>query len=229
MQRHRERFVQGAMRHAGAERACAERVWEMVAGLRRLRLPQVPQRRLRAARLPVDVAARALRPGVPVRAAERAADGLLRPRQPRSTRRSCAGIAVRGVDVNASEVAVHRAGRRRAARARLRQGRPRGEVARARRASASAAGPFGSARRARRARPAPARATLEQLAWSGACDSLLAEDVAARAPHGAVAARGRGARRSRVDADGAGGHPARAAARARRRRRACARSGAGSG
>ncbi len=43
-----------------------------------LRLPEGPRRRLRAAGLPVDLAARAPRPRVPVRAAERAADGLLR-------------------------------------------------------------------------------------------------------------------------------------------------------
>ena len=30
--RHRERFVEGAMRHAGADRAVAERVWKMVEG-----------------------------------------------------------------------------------------------------------------------------------------------------------------------------------------------------
>ena len=53
------------------------------AGLRadprllRLRLPQVARGRLRAARLPVDLAAGPLRAGVPLRAAERAADGLL--------------------------------------------------------------------------------------------------------------------------------------------------------
>ena len=48
-------------------------------GLRGLRLPEGPQRRLRPAGLPVHLAARALRAGVPVRAAQRAADGLLRP------------------------------------------------------------------------------------------------------------------------------------------------------
>ena len=32
LQRHRERFVAGAQRHAGAERQTAERVWEMVEG-----------------------------------------------------------------------------------------------------------------------------------------------------------------------------------------------------
>ena len=42
-----------------------------------LRLPQGARGGVRAARLPVDLAARPLRAGVPVRAAERAADGLL--------------------------------------------------------------------------------------------------------------------------------------------------------
>ena len=46
-------------------------------GLLGLRLSQGPRRRVRAARLPVDVAAGPLQPGVPVLAAQRAADGLL--------------------------------------------------------------------------------------------------------------------------------------------------------
>ena len=46
-------------------------------GLLGLRLPQGALGGVRAARLPVHLAARALRPRVPVRAAERAADGLL--------------------------------------------------------------------------------------------------------------------------------------------------------
>ena len=71
------------MRHVGADRADGGARVGDGRGLRRLRLPQGAQRRLRPARLPVDVAARPLRRGVPVRAAERAADGLLRPRQPR--------------------------------------------------------------------------------------------------------------------------------------------------
>ena len=54
----------------------------MVARLRRVRVPQGPRRRVRAARLPVDVAASPLPRGVPVRAAERAADGFLPARQP---------------------------------------------------------------------------------------------------------------------------------------------------
>ena len=52
-------------------------------GLRGLRLPEGPWGGLRPARLPVDVAARALRPGVPVLADGRAADGLLSARRAR--------------------------------------------------------------------------------------------------------------------------------------------------
>ena len=52
-------------------------------GLLRLRLPQGARRRLRAARLPVDVAARPLRARVPLLAAQRAADGLLSARRAR--------------------------------------------------------------------------------------------------------------------------------------------------
>ena len=61
-------------------------------GLRRLRLSQGARRRLRPARLPVDVAARPLRPRVPLRAAQRAADGLLRARHARARGRKSEGI-----------------------------------------------------------------------------------------------------------------------------------------
>ena len=202
-------------------------------GLRRLRLPQVPQRRLRAARLPVDVAARPLRPGVPVRAAERAADGLLRPRQPRP----------RGPAAGASELRGR--GRERLARcsARSQDGavrlglgyvkgrRPRPSCAGARAPSAGAAAPSrASAELA--ARAGARRATLEQLAWAGACDSL-AEDGARRtalwqlgiAAPGAVAARRRRRRRGRGAPSTQLALPLELAAGAR----ACARWGAGSG
>ena len=52
-------------------------------GLLRLRLPEVPRRRLRPAGLPVDLAAGPLRTRVPLRSAQRAADGLLPARRPR--------------------------------------------------------------------------------------------------------------------------------------------------
>ena len=87
LQRHRERFIAGALRHRAAPICRPTDGRARVGdgrGLRRLWLSQGARRRLRPARLPVDVAARPLRPGVPVRAAERAADGLLRARQPRA-------------------------------------------------------------------------------------------------------------------------------------------------
>ena len=79
-----QRFVDGAMERFDGRRHAAGR-----AGLdddRRLlglRVPQGPWRGVRPARVPVDMAARPLRPGVPVRAARRAADGLLSARRPR--------------------------------------------------------------------------------------------------------------------------------------------------
>ena len=63
----------GAGRGAGGGRAGLD----ADRGLLRLRLPEGALGGVRAARLPVDLAAGALPPGVPVRAPERAADGLL--------------------------------------------------------------------------------------------------------------------------------------------------------
>ena len=78
-----DRGLPPALRRGGDEDPRRRRA-DRRAGLRDdhgvlgLRLPQGPRRRLRPARLPVDLAARALRPRVPHRAAQRAADGLLR-------------------------------------------------------------------------------------------------------------------------------------------------------
>ena len=66
--------------------------------------------------------------------------------------------------------------------------------------------------------------TLEQLAWSGACDGLRPSARWGRQAIGPVAA-GHGRRR----AAGGRGHPARAGRWSCRRRRACVRSAAGSG
>ncbi len=145
-----------------------------------LRLPQGPRRRLRPARLPVDLAARALRPGVPVRAAQRAADGLLRARTRWPTRPSGAGSRCCAADVNASEVECTVGRRRRRVRIGLgyvqRRARRRGRGAR-RRARARA-GAFRSladlASRAGAGRP-----SLEKLAWAGACDALAGVDAGA--------------------------------------------------
>ena len=166
---HRDRFIEGAMER-GVERALAERIFEQVRGFSGLRLPEGARGGVRAARLPVDLAAGALRAGVPVRAAERAADGVLSPGRARAR-----GAAAR--DDRAA--AAHRPQRRRvpgretiagAHRARLRPGREggRGEGAGG---GARPRGPFADAGDLA-ARSGAGRDTLERLAWAGACDDL---------------------------------------------------------
>ena len=76
IERHHERFLAGAAER-GVPAATAERVWAADPGLLRLRLPEGALGGLRPARLPVGLAADPPRPGVPLRAAERAADGVL--------------------------------------------------------------------------------------------------------------------------------------------------------
>ena len=170
LQSHRERFLAGAMRHVGAEHADgAARVGDG-RGLRRLRLPQGPQRRVRPARLPVDMAARPLRRRVPVRAANEqpmgfyAPDSLVHEAENR-------GIAMLGLDVNTSQARCEVRGRGCAPRSRLHQGRGRRRGAAAGgRARARARSPaWKTLQRA----PECRRRTLEQLAWSGACDGLM--------------------------------------------------------
>ena len=76
MRRYQQRFVEGAVgrgRRARGRRARLRPDRRLLG----LRLPQVPLGGVRAARLPVDLAAGPLRARVPLRAAERAADGLL--------------------------------------------------------------------------------------------------------------------------------------------------------
>ena len=186
--RHRERFVQGAMRPRRRRPRRRRAGVEDGRGLRRVRLPQVPQRRLRAARLPVHVAAGPLRPGVPVRAAQRAADGLLRPRQPRP-RGPAEGHRAAGGGRQRLGGAVHGAGGRRAAGPALRQGRPRGRAGRARRRA--------PARRALR-RPRRAGRPLGGQAHDARAARLvgrLRQPGRGRpAAHGAVAAGDRGPR-----------------------------------
>ena len=79
-------------------------------GLLGLRLPEGARGRLRPARLPVDLAARPLRAGVPVRAAERAADGLLPARRARPRRAAARddGPASRTSTAAAAECSVER-------------------------------------------------------------------------------------------------------------------------
>ena len=76
---HHKRFVAGAQAAARRRRGDRRAGVRDGSGVLGLRLSEGPRRRVRAACLPVDVAARPLRPGVPVLAAQRAADGLLSP------------------------------------------------------------------------------------------------------------------------------------------------------
>ena len=174
-----------------------------------LRLPQGPRRGVRPAGLPVGLAARALRPGVPLLAARRAADGLLPARRadPRGPAARHRGAAAR------RQPSRRRAARSTAGAAAVRLGLGyvlgvRADEVAALVAARESGGPFASlddlAARAGAGRPA-----LEQLAWSGACDALVLADnggAAARgAAHGAVAAGGRRPAAAR----GRGGHAAR--------------------
>ena len=174
-----QRFVEGAARTHGVDEETAERVYYDDRRLLGLRLPQGPRRRVRAARLPVDLAARALRPGVPVRAAQRAADGLLRLRHARPR-----GPAARDPDAAPPTSTRARWSARwpPTARVRLGLGYVRGvradEVA-----ALVAARERGRARSARwptspRA-PGRGRPSLEKLAWAGACDALAGVEAGA--------------------------------------------------
>ena len=128
---HHRRFVEGAMARHGV-RGGAGRAGVADGGrLLGLRLPQGPRGGVRAAGLPVDLAARALLPRVPVRAAQRAADGLLPARRP-GPRRPAARDRGAPARPRAQPGAVHGAGRRGGAgRAGLRARGARGRRARA--------------------------------------------------------------------------------------------------
>ena len=166
----------------------------------RLRLPEVALGRVRAARVPVGVAASSLLPRVPCCAAQCAADGLLsagdaRPRRPAPRRRDAAP----GREPQRGR--LHDRGRRRARRAQVRAGRGGGRCGGSRERSSLRLRP-----RARAADPALRR----RAAGTGRVGRVrLLRPAAARAP---VAARPRAAR-----ADGAGlgrrGEAARASAR----------------
>ncbi len=170
MQRHREQFVQGAMRHTGADRQTAERVWEMVQGFAGFGFPKSHSAAfgllayqstwLRIHYGPEFLCA--LLNEQPM--GFYASDSLIHEAELR-------GIAVHEVDVNGSEV-----------RCTVQDGAVRiglGYIKDVPEAQAQAlveerlrAGPFRSAAELA-ARAGVSRAVLEQLAWSGACDSLL--------------------------------------------------------
>jgi error-prone DNA polymerase len=176
MQGHRERFVTGGERHVGADRQTAERVWEMVSGFAGFGFPKAHSAAfgllayqstwLRVHYGPEFLCA--LLNEQPM--GFYAPDTLVH----ESERR---GIAVLGLDVNESavECTVEDAG------VRLGLGYVKGVVAEEVRAlvvERERGGRFRSLGELA-ARVGAGRATLEQLAWSGACDGLVAPDARA--------------------------------------------------
>jgi error-prone DNA polymerase len=172
LQRHRERFLAGAMRHAGAEKPTAERVWGMIEGFAGFGFPKAHSAAfgllayqstwLRVHYGPEFLCA--LLNEQPM--GFYAPDSLVHEAQQR-------GVPVLGLDVNASAVqcAVEGDG------VRLGLGYIKGvtsaEVEQLV-AERERGGPFSSLGELA-ARTGAARATLEQLAWSGACETLTGE------------------------------------------------------
>ena len=176
IQGHREEFVEGALRHVGADRQTAERVWRMVEGFAGFGFPKSHSAAFgllayQSTWLRVHYGAEflcALLNEQPM--GFYAPDSLVHEAENR-------GIAVLGLDVNASAVqcTVEDGG------VRLGLGYIK-DVAAAEAAALVAErernGPFASlAELAGRA--GVRRGTLEQLAWSGACDGLMAATAAA--------------------------------------------------
>ena len=216
----------GRCSHSGATAACAEQVWQMVAGFAGFGFPKAHSAAFGLLAYQSTWLRRPLRARVPMRAAQRAADGLLRPRQPRprgrepghrdpagwtSTPPRCAARCRTAPCGSASATS------RTCAETEMRElvaERERG-------------GPLPHASPSSPPARGAGAVTLEQLAWSGACDELIdaihgrrRRDArpAGRRTHGAVAARARRAR----GATGrrAKGAAAGAAAASCRRRRA---------
>ncbi len=170
--RQRERFVQGAISHVGADRALAERVWKMVEGFAGFGFPKSHSAAFgllayQSTWLRVHYAPEflcALLNEQPM--GFYAPDSLAHEAQLK-------GIELRGVDVNDSEVQC--TVREGAVRLGLRyvKGAPEAELA-GLVAERRRGGPFGDLSELA-ARTGARRTTLEQLAWAGACDSL-AED-----------------------------------------------------
>jgi error-prone DNA polymerase len=172
LQRHRERFLEGAVRHVGAERAVAERVWGMIEGFAGFGFPKAHSAAfgllayqstwLRVHYGPEFLCA--LLNEQPM--GFYAPDSLVHEAQQR-------GIPVLGLDVNASAVqcAVEHGG------VRMGLGYIKGvteaEVTELV-AERERNGPFRSLGELA-ARTGARRGTLEQLAWSGACEALTGE------------------------------------------------------
>jgi error-prone DNA polymerase len=170
LDRHRERFIAGAMRHVGAEQAAAQRVWGMVEGFAGFGFPKAHSAAFgllayQSTWLRIHHGAEflcALLNEQPM--GFYAPDSLVHEAENR-------GISLLALDVNASGVqcAVQGGG------VRLGLGYVKG-VAEAEMedlvAERERNGPFRSLGDLA-ARSGVRRGTLEQLAWSGACDSLM--------------------------------------------------------
>ena len=221
--RQRERFVQGAIGHVGADRALAERVWKMVEGFAGFGFPKSHSAAFgllayQSTWLRVHYAPEflcALLNEQPM--GFYAPDSLAHEAQLK-------GIELRGVDVNDSEVAVHGAGGRRAAGPALRQGSPRDRAGRARRRAPS----WRSLRRPVRAgRPHGGQAHDARAARLGG--RVRQPGRGRPASHGAVAAGDRGPRPGCPPTRPGPGRPSWRCRWSFPRRPPCARWGAGSG
>ena len=185
----------GPRRRRGVERASGGAGLGADQGLLRLRLPEGALGRLRAARLPIGLAAGPPRPRVPLRAAERAADGLLPARLagPRgaAARRPCR----RRPTPTAADVLCRVERERGGLVVRVGLGYVKGvreEEMESLVAARERGGPYrGIADLA--SRSGAGRDGLERLAWAGALDAIAvaAERRGRRPPRGALAGRGR--------------------------------------
>jgi error-prone DNA polymerase len=170
LQSHRERFIEGARRYVGADRATAERVWGMVEGFAGFGFPKSHSAAFgllayQSTWLRVHYGAEflcALLNEQPM--GFYAPDSLIHEAENR-------GIAVLGLDVNASEAqcAVQDGGVRLGLA--YVKGAATAEIE-ALLAERERGGPFASLGDLA-ARAGVRRVTLEQLAWAGACDGLL--------------------------------------------------------
>ena len=231
---HRERFVTGGERHVGADRETAERVWGMVAGFAGFGFPKAHSAAfgllayqltwLRVHYGPEFLCA--LLNEQPM--GFYAPDSLVHEAERR-------GIAVLGLDVNASEVECTVAD----AGVRLGLGYVKGVVAEEVRELVGERGRSGRFRTLGElaARVGAGRGTLEQLAWSGACDGLVETDATVA---GGDRAKGGGPTRTGAGRCGSWGWPRQARPRPApalswrsrwscRGRRPCGPSAAGSG
>ena len=178
IERYRRRFIDGAAAHVGAGEALAQRVWEMVAGFAGFGFPKAHSAAfgllayqstwLRVHYGPEFLCA--LLNEQPM--GFYPPDSLAHEAQRR-------GIALRAVDINASaaECTVEDRGAVRVGLGYVR-GVQEQEIA-ALVAAREGGGPFASIAQLAARVPA-ARASLEQLAWSGACDALAGAGPSAR-------------------------------------------------